>query len=51
MDSTEINNLREAFWAGDMGEVEFTECALESGMSLEDIGAFLQEVREEDGSF
>jgi hypothetical protein len=41
----------DAYWAGDIGDVEFTELALQAGMSTEEIGKTLAEVREEDGSF
>ena len=37
-------------WDGQMGEVEFTEAALDMGASLTAIGEALQEVREEDGN-
>ena len=37
----------DAFEAGDMGDVEFTELALEAGVSLEDIGAALARVTED----
>jgi DNA-binding transcriptional MerR regulator len=35
--------LVEAFEAGDFGDVEFTELALEAGMSIEEIGKVLED--------
>jgi hypothetical protein len=40
-------DLIEALNAGDMGEVEFTELALEAGMSIEQIGKELETARGE----
>ena len=42
------DELIEAFEMGDMGDVEFMERALETDMSIEDIGAVMSRVREED---
>lgn len=41
--------LIDALWDGAIGEVEFFECALESGMTMDEIGEALAEVRAEDG--
>lgn len=41
--------LIDGLWAGDLGEVEFTELALEAGMSIEEIGQTLSDIREEYG--
>lgn len=38
------DEIIEAFEAGDMGEVEFFELALDAGMSLKEVGAVLQRV-------
>lgn len=43
------DELIDAIWAGDMGEVEFTEVALDQGLSLDEINQVLNDVREEDG--
>jgi hypothetical protein len=45
---SEIDELTAAIWDGTMGEVEFFECALEAGMSLKEIEAILEEIRNED---
>lgn len=42
--------LIDGLWAGEFGEVEFTELALEAGMSIEEIGQVMSDVREEDGT-
>jgi hypothetical protein len=41
--------LIDAIWSGDMGEVEFTEVALDQGLSLAEINAVLIDIRAEDG--
>jgi len=41
--------LVDAFWLGDVGEVEFVELALDAGMSMDEINQVLNDVREEDG--
>jgi hypothetical protein len=43
--------LVDALWGGEIGEVEFTETALDLGASLERINQVLNEVRAEDGVF
>lgn len=45
------DQLIDALWAGDVGEVEFAELALELGMEAHEIGQVMSEVREEDGTF
>jgi hypothetical protein len=40
--------LLESFEAGDMGEVEFFELALEAGMTLKEIGTALQQAAQLD---
>lgn len=45
------NQLIDALWAGDVGEVEFAELALGLGMEAHEIGQVMSEVREEDGTF
>ena len=47
--NTKRNILIDGLWAGEFGEVEFTELALDAGMSLEEISQVLSDVREEDG--
>jgi hypothetical protein len=44
------DTLIDGLWAGDFGEVEFTELALGAGMSLDEINQTLNDVREEDGA-
>jgi hypothetical protein len=44
---SERDELISAFAAGDMGEVEFTERALELGMELSEINEAINEVRAE----
>jgi hypothetical protein len=48
--SLEVDRLIAGLWDGEIGEVEFFERALETGMSINQIGAILDEVREEDGT-
>ena len=40
--------LKDLFWCGEIGDVEFFELAFEAGMSTVEIGEFLAEVREHD---
>lgn len=42
------DELVEAFEAGDMGEVEFFELAMDAGMSMEEAGDALKRVAQED---
>lgn len=46
----ELHILQDSFWAGELNDSEFYQRAFEAGMSAEKIQAFLQEVREEDGT-
>jgi len=41
--------LIEELWGGTISEVEFTEVALDQGLSLDEINQVLNDVREEDG--
>ena len=53
MTSTQLyqyNHLVSALWEGNVGEVEFTEVALELGASLERVNQAIGEIREEDGT-
>jgi hypothetical protein len=43
--------LIDGLWAGEFGDVEFTELGLKLGMSMEEIGQALSDIREEDGVF
>lgn len=43
-------NLIDSYWAGEIGDVEFTEVGLMLGMDLLEIGQILFDVREEDGT-
>lgn len=45
----QFDDLVDALWSGDVGEVEFTEVALELGARLDRINQALTDVREEDG--
>lgn len=45
------DELIDGLWAGEFGDVEFTELGLKIGMSTEEIGQALADVREEDGVF
>jgi hypothetical protein len=47
MDREEIID---AYWAGDMGDVEFAELALEAGMEAHEVSQVMNDVREEDGT-
>lgn len=49
MRTTQREILIDGFWAGEFGEVEFTELALDAGMSIDEINQVLSDVREEDG--
>lgn len=42
--------LIDGYWAGDFGDVEFAELALDSGMEAHEIGQIMSDVREEDGT-
>lgn len=44
------DQLIDAYWAGDMGDVEFTEVGLGIGMPLEEISQVMSDVRDEDGT-
>ena len=44
------DKLIDAFWAGEIGEVEFFEVGLDLGMDTDEIGQVLSDVREEDGT-
>ena len=48
--SAKRSALIDAFHAGDMGEVEFTEEALDLNFSLEEISELLTEVRDEEAA-
>ena len=44
------DELIDGYWAGDFGDVEFAELALDAGMEVHEIGQIMSEVREEDGA-
>jgi hypothetical protein len=46
---TPRDQLIDAYWAGDMGDVEFAELALGLGMEAHEIGQVMSDVRTEDG--
>jgi hypothetical protein len=46
----QFDQLVGQLWDGEMGDVEFTEVALDMGASLSAIHEALMEVREEDGT-
>jgi hypothetical protein len=46
----QYNHLVSALWEGNIGEVEFTEVALELGATLERVIQAIGEIREEDGT-
>ena len=41
--------IKDMFWSGEIGDVEFFELATDAGATLKQIGDFLAEVREQDG--
>ena len=43
------DELIDAFEMGDMGDVEFTELALEAGMTIDEISIVLAKVKAADG--
>ena len=45
----QIEILKDMFWDGQIGDVEYFELATDAGASLTEIGDFLTEVREHDG--
>jgi hypothetical protein len=48
--TTEVDLLIAGLWDGEIGEVEFFERALETGMSVKQINAVLDEIHDEDGT-
>jgi hypothetical protein len=44
------DELIDALWAGDIGEVEFAELGIELGMEAHELAQVMSDVREEDGT-
>lgn len=44
------DELIDALWAGEIGEIEFAELAFKIGMEAEEVGETLANIREEDGT-
>jgi hypothetical protein len=45
------DELIDQMWGGEIGEVEFFERGMQLGMSLEEIGSIITDIRVEDGTF
>ena len=43
------DNLIDQIWQGEIGEIEFFERGMQLGMSLEELGTIVSDIREEDG--
>jgi hypothetical protein len=46
--TTEIDDLTSDLWDGLISEERFTDCALHAGMTIGEINAILEEIRDED---
>jgi hypothetical protein len=46
--SDEVDELTADLWDGRISEAKFTDCALEAGVSIKEINAILEEIRNED---
>jgi hypothetical protein len=44
------DELIDAYWAGDFGDVEFVELSLEAGVEVQEISQVMWDVRKEDGT-
>ncbi len=45
----EVDELTADLWDGRISEAKFTDCALEAGMTYQQVNAILLELRNEDG--